>query len=1016
MAKHQFIIDEEIDLFEKQVEADAQKKDLLNTSTYVNTLTTCVLNAPDDKSFTIGLFGEWGSGKSSIIKTFSKDVINKYSAEKKNVKVITYDAWKYANDSFRRMFLLQMQKDLGYKREQLMNSFYLNSSEDVDIKPRFNSTKLYIGLFISLLLIIGCYFIPISDPDAKILANTIVAMASLLYTIYVGAIQEMKVNIQKPHMFAPEQFEACYDEMIDMALGKKREIWQYIKRSESDTYYHRLIIVIDNVDRCSPELAYELLTNIKNFLGQKHNTIFIIPVDEEALKKHIIRNNPTLGHESDEFLRKFFNICIRIKPFHQEEMFDFADQLNLKYELGLNSNTIGLISQEFAHNPRRIIQMMNNLIVEFKNVPSQYVKTEESLICKLLILREEYPKFYKALVNDATLLFEKPKENQDSDDSLARFLYRTNSISQPYKDRLDVIESILSNSVVFDKIPQKVLDEVSSNETKGTIAYIAQTSNKDKLLNYVLQKIQTSVSRNNYSAGVNLYLNYLMRINENFDLSKQDYARIVDVVKDISIYDYLLGETSMRPLEDFSQKLASETHNELNDKLKKFFNGDMANKSLDKSLIRDGVLYGCTIWNSSLLNDLKEKIFNSYKDAPAEIFNFDYGDNTPIVFSENIQDNIIESQFDEQGIVEKDNNLFLKLIERIRINEQKLALAIEKISEKAPLYSNSKDVIDQTEQYSNYLAVILSTLPQDYTLRKTDSLDVLTGKLFRNYNENTYNRINQVRAFFLDNQELTSRTNFIDCFFQISRIAKKVIVLDSYLKLMLSVEATRHYLLEKLNALLTYKFPLSQYKDSIFSVSELSPELLKLYKYLFTIKSGGKYIIDESIIKQKSKIVLDQVVNKDSQIREEAEKLILSLFADERCTSILVSIVSAETTEYIKELPASIQKYIIPVFNEHFEEYADKMSIMHVMAASTNQELIDKVVTKIVNMLTTQGKEKDAFGLIKDLKQLDDKNKNMLLSTLDALKLNSTLEASRNESISFLKGKDKEASEDSTKQ
>ena len=154
----------------------------------------------------------------------------------------------------------------------------------------------------------------------------------------------------------------------------------------------------------------------------------------------------------------------------------------------------------------------------------------------------------------------------------------------------------------------------------------------------------------------------------------------------------------------------------------------------------------------------------------------------------------------------------------------------------------------------------------------------------------------------------------------------------------------------------------------------------------------------------------------DENLKEEAEKLILSLFADERCTSILVSIVSAETTEYIKELPASIQKYIIPVFNEHFEEYADKMSIMHVMAASTNQELIDKVVTKIVNMLTTQGKEKDAFGLIKDLKQLDDKNKNMLLSTLDALKLNSTLEASRNESISFLKGKDKEASENSTKQ
>ena len=91
MTIHQFVIDQEIDLFEKQGEENVQGADLLNTSTYVNTLTNCVMSAPHNRPFTIGLFGEWGSGKSSIIKTFSKDVVKKYAAENKNVSNPPYE-------------------------------------------------------------------------------------------------------------------------------------------------------------------------------------------------------------------------------------------------------------------------------------------------------------------------------------------------------------------------------------------------------------------------------------------------------------------------------------------------------------------------------------------------------------------------------------------------------------------------------------------------------------------------------------------------------------------------------------------------------------------------------------------------------------------------------------------------------------------------------------------------------------------------------------------------------------
>ena len=99
--KRQFIPDDEIILNDET--------DTLKTSGYAESLEKVIKNAPKNKVFTIGLFGNWGTGKSSIIKT----VQNNFETENKKVKFIKYDAWKYANDSFRRMFLLKVQEEIA---------------------------------------------------------------------------------------------------------------------------------------------------------------------------------------------------------------------------------------------------------------------------------------------------------------------------------------------------------------------------------------------------------------------------------------------------------------------------------------------------------------------------------------------------------------------------------------------------------------------------------------------------------------------------------------------------------------------------------------------------------------------------------------------------------------------------------------------------------------------------------------------------------------------------------------
>ncbi|MFX7567088.1 P-loop NTPase fold protein, partial [Acinetobacter baumannii] len=66
--------------------------------------------------------------------------------------------------------------------------------------------------------------------------------------------------------------------------------------------FTKIILVIDNVDRCSKETAYELITNIKNFLGKHQGLVFIVPVDDDALKRYIKKGGDNADKEAEEFL------------------------------------------------------------------------------------------------------------------------------------------------------------------------------------------------------------------------------------------------------------------------------------------------------------------------------------------------------------------------------------------------------------------------------------------------------------------------------------------------------------------------------------------------------------------------------------------------------------------------------------------------------------------------------------------------------------------------------------------
>lgn len=527
----QFIPDREIVL--------SKDTDLLNTSIYATNLVDLIKSAPQGQVFNIGLFGSWGSGKSSIIATAKEQLT---SSKDSKVKFITYDAWKYANDSFRRMFLFEVQKELGFKRTPLMEKFYQNSNQDIDINSKISPLKVF--LFIAA-LVIGVIVVGLSgfEIETKISIYSIFALLSVLIGILTGCFNQLKVAISKPFMFAPEQFEQCFQEMMEEALKPNiiQRAFQFITRNPDCISHKKIVIVIDNIDRCNSEQSYNLLTDIKTFLcDERFNIVFVIPVDDEALRKHILNkshNNNTdeCARDKEEFLRKFFNVTLRIKPHQPTDMYEFAQKLNTKYSLGFNSATINIASKEYAKNPRRVIQLFNNLSAELANYDDAFASKYETLICKILIIREEYNDFYQELLKDYTLLSKTEFSDKKLNPELIRLLSDTRSYTSNYDGH--VLSRILTNSdVQFADIPVNIKHFIDAHNAVDITAELSEwlktdVSNTEQFVGYCLYNIEKAIKRQLWDSEFKAYCEFIAEINSTIKFTKEQDIRFAEKFK-----------------------------------------------------------------------------------------------------------------------------------------------------------------------------------------------------------------------------------------------------------------------------------------------------------------------------------------------------------------------------------------------------------------------------------------------------------------------------------------------------
>jgi hypothetical protein len=540
-------------------EINLEKGDLLGAEPYVNTLSEIITKS--NTPFTIGLFGGWGVGKSSIIETIKEKFNND---EKSDVAVFKYDAWKYSNDSFRRTFLYELKEFFKLGMTDSFESFYEDRSEDIDHKLAVKKYSFWWWLTLSPLLLILVWLFP-GESDLKISTTIISIILTVITTLLRETFVQYKVTISKQKIFAPEQFEKIFSEVIDKVINKPKDNWEWVKNIfwKPKKKVKKLVIVIDNIDRCHKDLAFELLLTIKNFLEQK-GVVFIIPIDEVEIKKHIKQQ----GNNPNEFLRKLFNTTISIKNISEGDLFGFAKKLNDDYKLNFSVEIISIVAQQFSKNPRKIIQFLNVFQTEIllsKNQESENLLPTGSItdnlpfVTKLLILREEWPDLYNKLKSISYVfgnLYSKIVEKNGEyyidefriDTEQRNFLRRTNHIKPNHKN----FELFFINKDSFKDIPDKTNNLVESNDIEGIKEQLNNNEIKfDELIEFIDDKFETALSRGEIKTTIVAVLSLVFSLSIDNDLRKETEKYLYNSSKFLGGLKNFIGSQTVKEIIEF---------------------------------------------------------------------------------------------------------------------------------------------------------------------------------------------------------------------------------------------------------------------------------------------------------------------------------------------------------------------------------------------------------------------------------------------------------------------------------
>jgi predicted KAP-like P-loop ATPase len=362
---------------------------------------------------TIGIFGDWGSGKSSLLNMVETSYKND-----EGILTIKFNGWLFEGYEDAKSVLM------GTILENIIrNKTLLGKGKDIAVKLlkridwfKVARSAVKYGSSFATLGPLGLGIAAISDIPK--------AIQDIDYDEYLkeGSEKEsLRMGIQ--------EFHKDFNDLLNQTNIKK------------------LIIFIDDLDRCNPDTVIETLEAIKLFL-YVNRTVFIISADERLIEYCVRKRFPELvdikSTVSRDYLEKLIQHPIRISQLSSSEIETYINLLftylhlnnedaeatrikvllekrksldnpnfnfdncrsyipnidtypELKDDLIMSSQITPILSKGLNGNPRQCKRFLNMLMMRLKIAEDKNLEIEKRILAKIMLLEYFKPESFKAL-------------------------------------------------------------------------------------------------------------------------------------------------------------------------------------------------------------------------------------------------------------------------------------------------------------------------------------------------------------------------------------------------------------------------------------------------------------------------------------------------------------------------------------------------------------------------------------------------------------------------------------------
>lgn len=319
--------------------------DKLGFEPYAQALSDILLDPNTHTPLTLGLFGSWGSGKTSLMRQMQQAVEKDGEKDKTpRYRTVWFNAWKYnQEDALWRALLLVLLDDL----ERLLK-------EDPPAKPKKGDPKATPSPeeLLDLLREALYHETAWSEQGERSInwSQALTAGAGIglnLALSFLGpglaaagmavdTLQEARKELGKgaPVSQVSKLAEAFRREEVVHYQAQLRSLEQFqhnfalliktLLRPTGKTP-GRLVIFIDDLDRCLPEKAIQVLEALKLFLDVP-GCIFVLALDNEAIES-AIRRRYQGEVKAREYLEKIVQVPFILPPIETEPMRAYVQSL-----------------------------------------------------------------------------------------------------------------------------------------------------------------------------------------------------------------------------------------------------------------------------------------------------------------------------------------------------------------------------------------------------------------------------------------------------------------------------------------------------------------------------------------------------------------------------------------------------------------------------------------------------------------------------------------------------------------